>query len=71
MITLSAIVTRTTLIASSLKVIPSIKPMTPKRMLSLVSYRRATPLRQTDNCKQSCLDLLGQAIDNFINDSYE
>lgn len=67
----TASMARTTLVASLHNVIPSIEPMTPKRTLSLVSLRGATPLRLTDNCEQGCLDLLSQAIDSFVNDSHK
>jgi hypothetical protein len=55
----------TTLVASSPSVMPGIKPITPERILSPVDLRGASPLRQTDDCEHSGLDLLGQAIDDF------
>jgi hypothetical protein len=67
----TASMARTTLVASLHNVIPSIEPMTPKRTLSLVSLKGATPLRLTDNCEQGCLDLLSQAINDFVNDSHK
>jgi hypothetical protein len=67
----SASVAGTTTVASSPKAMPSIEPMTPERTLSPVSHRGATSPRQTDDCEQGCLDLLSQAIDDFVNDSHE
>jgi hypothetical protein len=67
----SASVAGTTLVASSPNVIPSIEPMTPERTLSPVGLRGAASPRQTYDCKPGCLDLLGQAINDFVNDSHE
>ncbi|KAH7131174.1 hypothetical protein EDB81DRAFT_888461 [Dactylonectria macrodidyma] len=67
----SASVAGTTLVASSPNVVPSIEPMTPERTPSPSSLRGATLPRQTDDCEQGRLDLLDQAIDDFINDSHE
>jgi hypothetical protein len=61
----------TTIEARSPNVMPSIEPMTPERTLSPVGLRRVSPPRQMDDCEQSCLDLLSQAIDDFVNDSHE
>ncbi|KFA81045.1 hypothetical protein S40288_00769 [Stachybotrys chartarum IBT 40288] len=61
---------RTTLITSSPNVMPSIKPMTPERTPSPISLRGAALPRQTEDYQQDCLDLLDQAIDDFINDSH-
>lgn len=61
----------TTLVASSPNVMPSIEPMTPERTLSPVGLRGATSPRQTDDYEKGCLDLVGQTIDDFVDDSYE
>ncbi|KAK7403726.1 hypothetical protein QQX98_010498 [Neonectria punicea] len=67
----SASLVGTTLVASSPSVIPSIEPMTPERTPSPTSLKRVTPQRQTNDCEQSYLDLLDQAIDDFVNKSHE
>jgi hypothetical protein len=67
----AASVAGTALVASSHNVISGIEAMTPERTLSPVGLGGATPPRQTDDCEQGCLDLLGQAIDDFVNDSHE
>jgi hypothetical protein len=67
----SASVPGTTLVASSTEVMHSIEAITPERTLSPVGTRGATPERQTDNREQSCLDLLDQAIDDEVINSYE
>jgi hypothetical protein len=67
----SASVAGITLVASSPNTMPTIEPMTPERTLSPVGLRGATPPRQKDDCEPGCLDLLGQAIDDFVIDSHE
>jgi hypothetical protein len=66
-----ASVAGTALVASSPNVIRSTEPMTPERTLSPVGLRGATSPKQMDDWEKSCLDLLGQAIDDFVNDSHE
>ena len=57
-IVLSGSIAETTLIASLPTAMLSIKPITPKITLSLVSLKGATPLRQIDNYKRYCFELL-------------
>jgi hypothetical protein len=67
----SASVSRTTVIARSPSMMPSIKPITPERTLSLIGLRGATSPKQIDDYEQGCLDLLDQVIDEFVNNSYK
>ncbi|KAM5354951.1 hypothetical protein ACJ41O_001597 [Fusarium nematophilum] len=67
----SASMAGTTLMAGSPNVMPSIEPMTPERTPSPIGLRGATPPRQPDDCERGCLDLLDQAVDDFVHDSHE
>ncbi|KAM5349963.1 hypothetical protein ACJ41O_006468 [Fusarium nematophilum] len=60
-----------TLMTSSPNMMSSIEPITPERTPSPTSLGGTTPPRQPDDCERGCLDLLDQAVDDFVQHSHE